>query len=110
MAARRARKIRTAIIVAGAVLCVIISMALQVPQLATSAYMVFFISKENKLLTTITGVGGVIVLTIGIVATLLLYKFTYAHPELRIPAMPIALFLGTCLSQAFALGPPAVLP
>jgi hypothetical protein len=53
-------QIRTAIIVAGAVLCVIISMALQVPELATSAYMVFFVSKETKLLTTITGVGGVI--------------------------------------------------
>src|SRR5439155_25982964 len=51
LAPTRARKIRTAIIVGGAVLCVIISMALQVPQLATSAYMVFFISKESKLLT-----------------------------------------------------------
>src|SRR6266404_4375579 len=77
LAPTRAREIRTAIIVAGAVLCVIISMTLQVPELATSAYMVFFISKKNKLLTTITGVGGVIVLTIGIGATLLLYKFTY---------------------------------
>ncbi len=91
LAPTRAREIRTTIIVAGAVLCVIISMALQVPQLATSAYMVFFISKESKLLTTITGVGGVIVLTIGIGATLLLYKFTYGHPELRIPGMAIAL-------------------
>src|SRR6266545_1684952 len=94
----RLREIRTAIMVAGAVLCVIISMALQVPELATSAYMVFFISKESKLLTTITGVGGVIVLTIGIGATLLLYKFTYGHPELRIPGMAIALFLGIWLS------------
>src|SRR5882672_4653268 len=105
LAPTRARKIRTAIIVAGAVLCVIISMALQVPQLATSAYMVFFISKESKLLTTITGVGGVIVLTIGIGATLLLYKFTYGHPELRIPGMAIALFLGMWLSRVLVLGP-----
>ena len=72
LAPTSARNIRTAIIVAGAVLCVIISMALQVPELATSAYMVFFISKESKLLTKITGVGGIIVLTIGIGATLLL--------------------------------------
>src|SRR6266700_2503526 len=99
------REVRTAIIVAGAVLCVIISMALQVPQLATSAYMVFFISKENKLLTTITGVGGVIVLTIGIGAHLLLYKFTYGHPELRIPGMAIALFFGMWLSRALTIGP-----
>jgi len=105
LAPTSARKIRTAIIVAGAVLCVIISMALQVPQLATSAYMVFFISKESKLLTTITGVGGVIVLTIGIGATLLVYKFTYGHPELRIPGMAIALFLGMWLSRVLVIGP-----
>src|SRR6266568_4879181 len=104
LAPTSARNIRTAIIVAGAVLCVIISMALQVPQLATSAYMVFFISKESKLLTTITGVGGVIVLTIGIGATLLLYKFTYGHPELRIPGMAIALFLGMWLSRVLVIG------
>src|SRR5882724_7176498 len=99
------REIRTAIIIGGAVLCVIISMTLQVPQLATSAYMVFFISKESKLLTTITGVGGVIVLTIGIGATLLLYKFTYGHPEVRIPGMAIALFLGMWLSRVLVIGP-----
>jgi uncharacterized membrane protein YccC len=104
VAPTRAREIRTAIIVAGAVLCVIISMALQVPQLATSAYMVFFISKESKLLTTITGVGGVLVLTIGIAGTLLLYKFTYGHPELRIPGMAIALLLGMWLSRALVIG------
>src|SRR6266436_3029102 len=99
------REIRTAIIVAGAVLCVVISMALQVPELATSAYMVFFVSKESKLLTTVTGVGGVVVLTIGIGATLLLYKFTYGHPELRIPGMAIALFLGMWLSRVLVIGP-----
>src|SRR4051812_33165751 len=105
LAPTSARKIRTAIMVAGAVLCVIISMTLQVPQLATSAYMVFFVSKENKLLTTITGVGGVIVLTIGIGATLLLYKFTYGHPELRIAGMAIALFLGMWFSRVLVIGP-----
>jgi hypothetical protein len=100
-----AREIRTAIIIAGAVLCVIISMTLQVPQLATSAYMIFFVSKESKLLTKITGLGGIIVLTIGIGATLLLYKFTYGHPELRIPGMAIALFLGMWLSRVLVIGP-----
>src|SRR5256714_9816572 len=105
LAPTRARETRTAIIIGGAVLCVIISMALQVPQLATSAYMVFFISKESKLLTKITGVGGVIVLTIGIGTTLLLYKFTYGHPELRIPGMAIALFLGMWLSRILVMGP-----
>src|SRR3954469_4381660 len=105
LAPTRAREIRTAIMVAGAVLCVIISMTLQVPQLATSAYMVFFASKESKLLTKNIGVGGVLMLTIGIGVTLLLYKFTYGHPELRIPGMAIALFLGMWLSRILVMGP-----
>ena len=87
----------------------IISMALQVPELATSAYMVFFISKENKTITTIVGVLGLIGLTIGIAVTLLLYQLTYGHPELRIPAMAIALFLGMYLSRVLVLGPLAFL-
>jgi uncharacterized membrane protein YccC len=99
------REIRTAIMVCGAVLCVIISMALQVPELSLSAYMVFFISKETKFLTTITGVIGLIGATIGIGASLVLYKFTYGHPELRIPGMAIALFLGMYLSRVFVIGP-----
>src|SRR5712675_2098906 len=100
-----ARARRTAIMVAAAVLCVIISMTLQVPELSVTAYMPFFMSKESKFLTTLTGVIGLIGLTIGIGASLLLYKFTYGHPELRIPGMAIALFLGMWLSRALTVGP-----
>src|SRR6266436_3851266 len=105
LAPTRLRKIRTAIMVAAAVLCVIISMTLQVPELSVTAYMPFFMSKESKFLTTLTGVIGLIGLTIGIGVSLLLYKFTYGHPELRIPGMAIALFLGMWLSRVFVLGP-----
>jgi uncharacterized membrane protein YccC len=105
LAPTNAREIRTAIIVAGVALCVVISMALQVPEVAVTAYMVFFVSKENKRLTTITGVGGIIGVTIAIVGTLLLYKFTYGYPELRIPGMAIALFLGMWLSRILVIGP-----
>jgi uncharacterized membrane protein YccC len=105
LAPTRRREIRTAIIAGSAVLCVIISMALQVPELSVTAYMAFFVSKENKHLTTLTGLLGFIGATIGIGGTLLLYKFTYGYPELRIPAMAIALFLGMWLSRVFVLGP-----
>src|ERR1043166_6639706 len=105
LAPTRAREIRTAIIVSGVTMCVIISMALQVPELAVTAYMVFFVSKESKRLTTITGIGGLIGATIAIGGTLLLYKFTYGHPELRIPGMAIALFLGMWLSRILVIGP-----
>src|ERR1051325_3640190 len=77
LASTRLREIRTAILVGGAVLCVIISMALQVPELAVSAYMVFFFSQKTKTLTTIFGVAGLIGITISIGVSLWLYKFTY---------------------------------
>src|SRR4026207_1396865 len=105
LASTPARARRTAIMVAAAVLCVIISMTLQVPELSVTAYMPFFMSKESKFLTTLTGVIGLIGLTIGIGVSLLLYKLTYGHPELRIPGMAIAIFLGMWLSRVFVLGP-----
>ena len=105
LAPRPERARRTAIMVAAAVLCVIISMTLQVPELSVTAYMPFFMSKESKFLTTLTGVIGLIGLTIGIGASLLLYKFTYGHPELRVPGMAITLFLGMYVSRIFVLGP-----
>jgi uncharacterized membrane protein YccC len=105
LAPTSAREIRTAIIVGGVVLCVIISMALQVPELAVSAYMVFFVSNESKRLTTITGLGGLIGATVAIGGSLLLYKFTYGYPELRIPGVAIAVFLGMWASRALVIGP-----
>ena len=104
LAPTRLREIRTAILVLGVVLCVIISMALQVPELAVSAYMVFFFSQKTKTLTTLVGVFGLIGITIAIGVSLWLYKFTYGHPELRIPAMAIALFVGMWLSRVFVIG------
>src|ERR1043166_2957548 len=104
LAPTRLREIRTAILVIGVVLCVIISMALQVPSLALSAYMVFFFSQKTKALTTIAGVGGLIGVTIAIGVTLELYKFTYGHPELRIPVIAIALFVGMWLARVFVIG------
>ena len=105
LASTRLRKTRTAIMVGGTVLCVIISMAIQVPELDLSAYMVFFVSKESKRSTVLTGILGFIGATVGIAGSLLLYKFTYGYPELRIPGMAVVLFLGMWLSRVFVIGP-----
>ena len=96
---------RTAIMAGAAVLCVIISMTLQVPELSVTAYMPFFISQATKAKTMLLGIIGFIGLTIGIGISLLLYKFTYGHPELRILGMAIALFLGMWLSRVFVIEP-----
>ena len=98
------REVRTAILVGGVVLCVIISMALQVPELAISAYMVFFFSQRTKTITRLLGVLGSIGITVSIGLSLWLYKFTYGHPEFRIPVMAIAIFFGMWLSRTFVVG------
>ena len=47
----------TARIVVTVVLVIVISMALQIPEAVLSAYMVFFVTKENKVVTTLVGVS-----------------------------------------------------
>jgi uncharacterized membrane protein YccC len=86
-------------------LVVIISMALQIPEALLSAYMVFFVTKENKVVTTLVGILTILGVTIGIAASLLIYRYTFDWPEVRIPAMAAVLFAGFFFSRVFAIGP-----
>jgi hypothetical protein len=99
------RAAATARIVVTVVLVVVISMALQIPQPALSAYMVFFVTKENKVLTTLTGVLLIVGVTIAIAVSLLVYRYTFDFPALRIPAMAVILFAGFYFSRVFVIGP-----
>ena len=99
------RDATTVRIVVTVVLVVIVSMALQVPEAALSAYMVFFVTKENKVVTALTGFLLILGVTIAIATSLLVYRFTFDFPELRIPAMAIVLFAGFYLSRVFVIGP-----
>jgi multidrug resistance protein MdtO len=91
--------------VATVVLVTIISMALQVPQLAFSAFFVFFVSKENRVLTLITGLIMMAGATVATAMTLLLYNYTFDYPELRVPATAAFIFAGMFLSRTFVIGP-----
>jgi multidrug resistance protein MdtO len=99
------RGIGTFRLVVGVVLTTIISLALQVPQLAFSAFFVFFVSKENRVITMITGVFMILGNTISVTVSLLLYRITFDHPELRIPVMFGAIFTAMFLSRVFVIGP-----
>ena len=99
------RKAMTIRLVTTVVLVTIISMALQVPQAAFSAFYVFFVTKANRALTTLTGVIMIAAITIATAASLFLYRFTFDHPELRIPVMAAFVFSGMFLARAFAAGP-----
>ena len=87
------------------VLVTIISMALQVPQLGFSAFFVFFVSKENRVLTLITGLVMMAGATVATATTLLLYNYTFDYPELRVPVTAAFIFAGMFLSRTFIIGP-----
>jgi len=92
-------------IVVTTVLVVIISMTLQIPEVLISAYMVIFVTKENKVVTTLVGTLIILGATFAIAVSLLVYRFTFDFPELRIPAMAVVLFTGFFASRVLAIGP-----
>ncbi|HEX4122711.1 MAG TPA: FUSC family protein [Verrucomicrobiae bacterium] len=83
----------------------IISMALQVPQLAYSAFFCFFVTKENRVLTLFTGVLMIFGVTVATIINLLLYNWTFDYPEVRIPVMACLIFGAMFLSRTFVVGP-----
>jgi multidrug resistance protein MdtO len=82
-----------------------VSLALQVPQLAYSAFFVFFVTKENRVLTSLTGVIMICGATIATALNLLLYSCTFDYPELRVPVMAGLIFSAMFLSRTFVIGP-----
>jgi uncharacterized membrane protein YccC len=95
----------TARIVVTVALVVIISMTLQIPEALLSAYMVFFVTKENKVVTTLVGVMTILGVTVAIVASLLIYRVTFDFPALRVPVMAAVLFAAFFFSRVSSIGP-----
>src|SRR5262245_3955113 len=92
-------------LVVGVVVVTIISMTLQTPLTAFSTYMVFFVTKENRVVTTITGIALAVGATIAIALSLFLYRYTFDYPELRLPVMAATVFGGMFLSRVLVIGP-----
>jgi multidrug resistance protein MdtO len=92
-------------LVVGVVVVTIISMTLQTPLTSFSAYMVFFVTKENRVITTNTGIALAVGATVAVALSLFLYRYTFDYPELRLPAMAATVFGGMFLSRVLALGP-----
>src|SRR5271154_1724204 len=87
------------------VLVIIISMTLQVPFLVYSGFVVFFVTKEHRVLTMFVGSIATLGNTIACLVALSLYNYTFDYPELRIPVMAGLVFTGMFLSRVFVIGP-----
>jgi multidrug resistance protein MdtO len=99
---RKPMTIRLVITVA---IVTMVSLALQVPQLAFSAFFVFFVTKENRVLTAFTGIIMICGATIATALNLFLYSYTFDYPELRVPIMAGFIFGAMFLSRTFVIGP-----
>ena len=86
-------------------LVTLISMALQVPQLGFSAFFTLFVTKENRVLTMVSGVVMATGVTLATIITMSLYTYTFDYPEMRIPVMAGLIFIGMFLSRTFVIGP-----
>jgi multidrug resistance protein MdtO len=104
--ARAARIARMTVLVA---LIVVISMALRVPNVAISAYMIFFFAQRDVATTARAGFAGVVGVTLAIALCFVCYVVALAEPGARLPLMIALAFGGMYLMRATALGPIALL-
>jgi multidrug resistance protein MdtO len=100
--ARTARMLRMTAIVA---LVVMTSMALRVPEVAISAYMIFFFAQRDAATTVLAGFTAIAGLTVALALCLVCLLLTIAEPAARLPAMVAIAFGGMYLMRATPLGP-----
>lgn len=99
------REAMTLRLVIGVVAVVLVSMAIQTPLTAFSAYMVFFVTKENPVVTTITAIALVLGATVAVTVSILLSIVTFDAPALRIPCMAATILVAMFLSRITVVGP-----
>lgn len=105
LAPREGRGAAVARISLGCAITVTIAMVFRIPQPTYMAYLVFVISKDERAATFKSAIGGLLAVTIALIASLVLFTVDVAEPAIRLPAMAITTFVAMYTSRTFALGP-----
>jgi len=85
-------------------LVIVISMALQVPFLAISLLVVFYVTQTNVVVTRLVGTLFIVGATLAIGLSILLLKFTYSYPLLRILGASALFFCSVYLMRVTRIG------
>ena len=99
-------------IVVATAIVLVTSMALEVPSVDLSLFIVIFFSmltpgaaSQNSVAVAIAGIAAVVVLTLAVALTLLIARFTIDYPPLRLAAMALGFFLAMFAFRVFAAPP-----
>lgn len=83
---------------------IVVSMALEVPSLALSLLVVFFVTQSNVVVTRLVGVLFIVGSTFAIGLSILVLKLTFDYPLLRIVTASVLFFVSVYLMRVLKIG------
>ncbi|EUC12377.1 FUSC family protein [Paraburkholderia hospita] len=83
---------------------IVVSMVLEVPELALSLLVVFYVTQSNVVVTRLVGMLFIVGSTLGIGTSILVLKFTFDYPLLRIVTAGLLFFGSVYLLRVLKIG------
>lgn len=83
---------------------IVTSMALEIPELALSLLVVFYVTQANVVMTRLVGFMFIIGSTLAIGLSILLLKFTFDYPLVRIVVASVLFFCSVYLIRVLKIG------
>ncbi|MEX3936609.1 FUSC family protein [Paraburkholderia phymatum] len=84
---------------------IVASMALEVPEVALSLIVVFYVTQSNVVVTRLVGMLFIVGSTLAIGLSILLLKFTFDYPLVRIVVASVLFFCSVYLLRVTKIGP-----
>jgi multidrug resistance protein MdtO len=85
-------------------LIVLVAYTFRMPFQDLMPFFVLFITKEEKVTTTVTALLVLLAATLAIAVAILIYKFTGDRAEFRVPGIALEIFVGMFLFRVLSIG------